>query len=103
MRKITQKLSSSASILVISYDPSVGLLKSYLLKRYFTGWGCARTRLPQLHGYASGRPSCCTVPGAWVDAEYKALHGLRLVLDCLKESGCVEVTPCVRVEIAFID
>jgi len=28
---------------------------------------------------------------------------LRLVLDRLREGGCVEVTPCVWVEVAFID
>ena len=35
------------------------------------------TRLPQLHGDAGGRPRSRTGPRAWVDEEYKALHGLR--------------------------
>ncbi len=66
------------------------------------GAGC-HTRLSQLHGDTGGGTCGCTAPYAWVDAEYKALHGLRLVLDRLKEGSCIDVTPSVRVEIAFID
>ena len=34
-------------------------------------------RLPQLHCDADGRPHSRTGPRAWVDEEYKALHGMR--------------------------
>ena len=34
---------------------------------------------------------------------YPGAHGLRRILDRIKEDGRIDMTPCIRVEIAFID
>ena len=56
-----------------------------------------------LHGDAGGGSRSSSGPRAWVDEEYKALHGLRLVSDRLKDAGRVEVIMCLWYEIRFID
>ena len=58
--------------------------------------------LPVLHGDAGGGSRSRAGSRAWIDAEYQALHCLKLILVASLRSGCVEVALCGWVGVALM-